>query len=123
MTAAAVDVILRIAATQSADPATDDLTVPLAIENAKLATEITRLRADLADWQASSEAYRLDVIKIDSNANAKIERLQAALKPFADLAGKLDGAPNLIGLLTEEDFKRAAAALADEQSPGESDAG
>lgn len=47
---------------------------------------------------------------------AKIERLQAALKPFADLAGKLDGAPNLIGLLTEEDFKSAASALADEQS-------
>lgn len=42
----------------------------------------------------------------------EIEKLRAAIKPFADLAGKLEGAPNLVGMLTEEDFRQAAAVLA-----------
>lgn len=52
----------------------------------------------------------------EAKQRAKVERLLAALKPFAELAGKLDGAPNLIGLLTEADFQRAASAYNGEQS-------
>lgn len=74
------------------------------------------------NWQAAVGIVgaRLDFVrKISSALNAKDaenERLRAALKPFADLAGKLDGAPNLIGLLTEADFKRAAEAFGNEQN-------
>lgn len=52
----------------------------------------------------------------DSQA-LEIERLRAVLKPFADLAAKLDSAPNLIGILTEEDWRRAARAFNGEQTP------
>ncbi len=41
------DVLQRVAAAQSSDPATDDLTVPLAIELAEKETEIERLQSAL----------------------------------------------------------------------------
>lgn len=49
----------------------------------------------------------------DKYASAMVElgELRLALAPFANLAGKLDGAPNLIGLLTEDDFRRAREAI------------
>lgn len=42
-----IAILNRIAAAEHADPASDDLTIPLAIENADLAAEIGRLRAAL----------------------------------------------------------------------------
>jgi hypothetical protein len=47
--AVAVDVIIRVAKQQCADPASDDLTVPLAIENVALAAENARLRSALKE--------------------------------------------------------------------------
>ena len=64
-----------------------------------------------------AEIERLKIVKTaalkiaDERGKENVE-LRAALEPFAKLASTLEDAPNLIGLLTEEDFRRAAAALA-----------
>ncbi len=50
-----------------------------------------------------AELRRAEIQRLDN----KVDRLREALKPFADLGAKLDGAPNLVGLLTEDDFRRA----------------
>ena len=70
-------------------------------ENVELRAEVGWLMARRDSLAASCAKYA-----------AEVAELRAALEPFAKLASTLEDAPNLIGLLTEEDFRRAAAALA-----------
>jgi len=58
------------------------------------------------DYIAQGGKMQGTVAAMDWGA-AEIERLRAALRPFAELGGKLETASNLVGLLTEEDFQRA----------------
>jgi len=76
----ATDVLERVAAAQSADPATDDLTVCLALEVANLHAEVRKLKATLDEieglYQDEQERRKLDVGEID--------RLSAELAALED---------------------------------------
>lgn len=81
----------------------------------------TELRSEAAQYakQALADSNRewyVRVVTALDERDAEIERLRAALKPFAELGRKLDDAPNLIGLLNESDWKNAVEAYGDEQS-------
>lgn len=80
---------------------------------------IALLKGELGRLKLDARAYANVALSEENDRLIdEIARLRTAIKPFADLAGKLDAAPNLVGLLTEEDFKRAAAALDHEQGGG-----
>lgn len=78
----------------------------------KLAGHLERL--DSASGEAELLRVTMDELKRVTEMHRDMCRVAGgmvdALKPFADLAGKLDGAPNLVGLLTEADFQRAKTA-------------
>lgn len=100
----------------------DDPTSVIAVilDNAGTANEIMTELDDLGFSVVRKD--EIERLRLQSNENAEfatywqkeVERIKAALRPFAELAGKLDGAPNLVGLLTEEDFRRAAEAFGTE---------
>lgn len=81
----------------------------------------------LADgWCSMCQDAEINRLRLQSHENAEFAehwkqqtvKLRSALRPFAELARNLDGAPNLIGLLTEEDFRRAAEAFGGHLSGG-----
>ena len=86
----------------------------------------TNIRGEVRSM-AGRAADEIDRLRLQVNENAEIadywrteaQEARAALKPFAELAGKLDAAPNLVGLLTEADFKRAADAFGAAELPSE----
>ena len=74
----------------------------LFVDMAAAVDEIERLRLQVAENAEFSDYWRTEA-----------QEARDALKPFAKLAGKLNAAPNLVGLLTEDDFRRAAEAYGD----------
>lgn len=121
-------------------PIIDDPQLPIrnryveGMDEAEKAAEIRQLRAErerlwdqLGQAQAriETDGRELERLRAENEQHLRdtfrafqeLDRLRAALKPFAELAGKLDGAPNLVGLLTADDFERAKSAYEQRAQP------
>lgn len=93
MNTAAASALDRIAAQQFADPASDDLTVPLAIENAEKDALIARLRLEAqahASEARTANATIAEIYKIVTGARGEPGNWNGA-KPVADEIARLRG--------------------------------